>query len=95
MMSFQDFNHIIASYCKGYIGGDYVERGEYNVIETEGYKRIGPTEFARDVNPGVVLEMSIILRQRSASKSETCDIACPRCHHNNLTLDTHNGWIEW
>ena len=87
----QDFNYIIMGYCKGYIGGGYVERGEYNMITAEGHTKIGPTEFAREVNPGMILEMSIVLRQRTTYNRETC----PRCHHINLSLATHNGWIEW
>ena len=89
--TYQDFNHIIIGYCRGYIGSHYVERGEYNLIATDGYKRIGPIEFAQEVNPGVVLEMSIVLRHETAYNRETC----PRCHHINLSLAVHDGWIAW
>ena len=54
---------------------------------------IGPSEFASTVEPGMVLEMSIVLRQKIPfqDNKETC----PRCGHFNLNVTANSGWIEW
>jgi hypothetical protein len=50
------------------------------------------SELAKEVKPGMILAMSIVLEQTSFRGSEE---ACPRCHHLNVHATASNGWIEW
>ena len=70
-----------------------MKRGDYQVISAEDNKTIGPIELAKEVKPGMVLEISIILQQTRAlhDNSKTC----PRCCHGNINPAVRNGWIEW
>ena len=87
----QDFNRVITGYCRDRIGNGYVERGDYQVIDAED-RRISPNELAAEVKPGMILEMSIILRQNAAFED---DKKCPRCKFLNADVTARNGWIEW
>lgn len=71
-----------------------MKRGDYQIISAEDNKTIDRIEFAKKVKPGMILEISIILRQlmplQDTSKT------CPRCCHVNInTTVTNSGWIEW
>jgi hypothetical protein len=54
---------------------------------------IGPLEFANAVKPGITLEMSIILRRRTALRDNKGK--CPQCNHFNPTVKATYGWIKW
>lgn len=47
------------------------------------------SEFA--VQPGMTLEIAIIIRQEGANQNEKC----PRCDYLNLNATVHHGWIDW
>jgi hypothetical protein len=70
-----------------------VERGDYKMIRTEDSLTIDPSDFVSSVRQEMILEMSIILRQRIALK----DIKgkCPRCQYINSSITVVHGWIEW
>ena len=68
-------------------------RGNYEVIHGHNNKTISPFEFANTVEPGMVLEMSIILRQHEPFQDNK--EKCPRCHHINLNATVTSGWINW
>lgn len=63
------------------------------MIRADGSHTIGHSEFANTVKPGMVLEMSIVLRQPAAFQDNKQK--CPRCHHVNLNVTTTSGWIDW
>jgi hypothetical protein len=63
------------------------------VIRAQDSHTIGPSEFADMVEPGMVLEMSTILRQKIAFQDNKA--TCPRCGHVNLNASANSGWIEW
>lgn len=85
----QDFKYIINGYCQGLAGESFVKRGDYKLIlADDDSQTINPEDFARTVEPGMVLEMSIILRQRTAYQQ-----ICPRCKHTNRSMN--KGWIKW
>jgi hypothetical protein len=89
----QGFDHILRGYFKDRIGQDYVERGDYHVLRAEDSQVINPSELASTVEPGMVIEMSIILRQKFAIGDN--EKACPRCRYINSSRKLINGWIEW
>jgi hypothetical protein len=70
-----------------------VERGDYEVLRAEDSHMINRSEFAKTVEPGMVLEMSIVMRQATAFKDSK--EKCPRCHHINVNATVAGGWIEW
>jgi hypothetical protein len=70
-----------------------VERGDYQIIRGEDSQTIDPLEFAGTVEPGMIVEMSIVLREKTALKNKMGK--CPRCQHTNSTVTAAHGWIEW
>jgi hypothetical protein len=70
-----------------------VERGDYQVLRAEDSQMINRSEFARMVEPGMLLEMTIVMRQNTAFHENKGK--CPRCRHMNLNATITNGWIEW
>lgn len=86
----EDFDYIINGYCKDRIGYRFVERGDYKVIRTEDSKAINPLEFSGMVESGMVVEMSIVLRQRNIARN-----ICPRCGHSNRNVTSQWSWMEW
>jgi hypothetical protein len=88
----QGFDHIVKGYFKNRVGRQYVERGDYHVLQPESSEIISRLEFASTVKAGMVLEMSIILRRETYQDNEK---KCPRCHHLNLVATLHGCWIEW
>lgn len=69
-----------------------MKSGDYQVICADSSQVISPSEF-NIVRPGTCLEMSIILRQRTASDEDKGK--CPRCRYmNSVALGTDN-WIDW
>ena len=93
ILTYQDFDHIIIGYCKGRVGIDYVEQGDYQVINPTDNKRIDAVDLPRRAKLGMTLEMSIVVRQKSTSQDNKA--TCPRCRHVNLNSTSDNGWIEW
>jgi len=69
-----------------------VKRGDYEVIRPYDGQIICPSEFASTVQPGMVLEISIILRRHEAFQDikETC----PRCCLIMGNATVANGWID-
>jgi hypothetical protein len=63
------------------------------VLRATDSQNIDPSQFAAMIRPGMVLEMSIVLRQKIAFQSNTT--VCPRCDHVNLNVAVNNSWIAW
>jgi hypothetical protein len=70
-----------------------VERGNYQVLSAKNSQTVNQSEIASTVEPGMVLEMTIIMRESTAIQ----DIQgkCPRCQHINLHSNGNNGWVVW
>ena len=63
------------------------------MISAEDSQSISRLEFANKVKTGMVLELSIVLRQKGALQDNK--EKCPRCQKINLNCAKTNGWIEW
>jgi len=60
------------------------------VIRAEDNHTVGPSELASTVEPGMKLEMCIVLRQHRAVRKR-----CPRCNHVGSRIASNNDWLEW
>jgi len=89
--TWKEFDYIIHGYCKDSVGSHFIKRGDYRLICAEDSQTIGPSEFASSVESGMVLEMSIVLRETGFKDSKE---KCPRCGHINLVNTANYGWIE-
>ncbi|KAJ7146909.1 hypothetical protein C8R44DRAFT_758463 [Mycena epipterygia] len=89
---FNDLDRILKAHLhdRPQAGSRYVERGDYNVVSTEGIV-IRPLDFAGTLRAGVQLEMSIIKRRRDRLKPTPKK--CPHCNHTNSDA-RNNGWIH-
>ena len=90
----QGFDYIIKGYFKNRIGHSYIERGDYHVLRTQDSQIIPPEELASSVEPGMVMEMSIIMRQ-TLTVDDKKRKTCPRCQYVNSSAGTGDCWIEW
>jgi hypothetical protein len=77
------------------VGNRFIQQGDYEVVHSAESEKISRSKFASVVEVGMVLEMSIILRQDAAfqDNKETC----PRCRHinRNIINTASNSWIKW
>jgi hypothetical protein len=89
IIAIQDFDYIIQIHCKDRVGIAYIERGDYEVIRPEDSQIILRSELGSIIQPGMKLELSIVMWQRMADQK-----MCPRCCHINSQVDV-NGWIDW
>jgi hypothetical protein len=67
-----------------------VTHNDYEVIRGEDNQIIAPSDLARMVEPGMVLEISIFLRENTADEIDKSK--CLRCGHINSDVC---GWIQW
>jgi len=63
------------------------------VIRAEDNQIVDPGELASTAEPGLKLEMSIVLRQ--GTTFQDAKEKCPRCLHMNLDATVDHGWIQW
>jgi hypothetical protein len=70
-------------------GIDFVERGDYRLVQGNRKSIVGPTEWSRIEKVGLKVEMSIILRTQNRDKAK-----CPSClaRFEGGTVD---GWAQW
>jgi len=87
-----DFDYIINGYCRDRFGNRFVERGDYEILRADDSRMINRSEFANAVEPGMVFEMSIVMR-RSETVQDNKE-KCPRCLHINSNATATGGWIE-
>ncbi|KIM74362.1 hypothetical protein PILCRDRAFT_828352 [Piloderma croceum F 1598] len=90
--TWKDFHYIVQVHCRNRVGIDFIERGDYEVICAENSQIVRPSELAHTVQPGMKLEMSILLRPEIAFQD--AKETCPRCHHINLNATVDLGWIQ-
>jgi hypothetical protein len=89
----QQFDCIVKAYCKGRIGERYVERGDYHLLRASDNQDVARESLARAVEPGTVLEMSMILQWPSLMVTNKI---CPRCRHSNSSAPIITaGWLQW
>lgn len=89
--TWQSFDYIINGYCKDRAGNRFIKRGEYEVVGNQDNQIISRSQFPGVVKSGMILEMSIIVRQRTTTLQDH-KRTCPRCGHYN---SSGSGWIEW
>ena len=92
-LALQGFDYIINGYCKDRAGNRLIKRGDYRLIQAQTGQMIGRSDFVSTVEPGMIVEMSVVLRQKKAFKDDRNK--CPRCGHINLNVTVESGWIEW
>ncbi|KAF8336038.1 hypothetical protein F5887DRAFT_988374 [Amanita rubescens] len=85
----QDFYVFISELCKGSAGHEFIERRDFSMLHNN--KVIDPLEFPDRVASGMTIEMSIILRRRTSSQSNTKK--CPRCGYST-SVPVGDGWVE-
>jgi hypothetical protein len=84
---------MVKRYCKNRIGDHYVEQGDYHVLQTRDSQIIRPADFASSIEPGMALEMSIILRKGMTFQDSRKN--CPRCSSDHTSAAGSDGWVEW
>jgi hypothetical protein len=72
-----------------------VESGDYGIIRTRDNKFIERSEFPNSVEPGMMVEMSIILLEEKPVLYPKGKSKCPRCSHINVFVTANSGWIDW
>ncbi|KIM74459.1 hypothetical protein PILCRDRAFT_14367 [Piloderma croceum F 1598] len=90
--TWKTFDYIIKGYCKDRYGDHHVKWGAYEVIRAEDSQTISPSKFAHSVEPGMVLELSIILRQDETLQDSKDK--CPRCHFVNRNAPINRGQFQ-
>ncbi|TDL14119.1 hypothetical protein BD410DRAFT_846332 [Rickenella mellea] len=71
--------------------GEFVQDGEYNISRNGGKTIIRPQEWARVVQAGMVVEMSVVLKQGRFDRKKIC----PICGYLNSDGSPRAGWIDW
>jgi hypothetical protein len=84
------FDYVVQVHCKDRVGINFIQRGDYEVLHAKDNQIIDPSEFASTVEPGMKLEMSIVMRQSTADQTR-----CPRCGYFNSQVAVCDGWIDW
>ncbi|TDL17421.1 hypothetical protein BD410DRAFT_794384, partial [Rickenella mellea] len=71
--------------------GRFVQNGEYYLTCNNGKTIIQPQEWRRVVQSGMVVEMSIVLKQ---GKKVSGNKICPICSYSNSDASPQKGWID-
>ncbi|KZP08415.1 hypothetical protein FIBSPDRAFT_262250 [Athelia psychrophila] len=92
--SWQDFHAVIVGYCESFAGDSLVQRGDYRILKQDNNQYIAPSELSTTIRPGMTVEMSIVLRERTPAKHGGAEHKCPRCGRVNRTVITVSGWVS-
>ncbi|KZP13559.1 hypothetical protein FIBSPDRAFT_131739 [Athelia psychrophila] len=92
--SWQDFNVVITGFCKYSAGGMLIQRGAYRILSSDDEEFINPTDISTVLQPGMTLEMSIVLREPAAERYGGEEHRCPRCNHINSKVITVSRWVS-
>lgn len=71
-------------------GSNFVERGDYRLVQGSHKSIVGPTEWTHIEKVGLKVEMSIVLRTRNQDEA-----TCPGCHTLFVGPPTMDGWVKW
>ncbi|KDR66499.1 hypothetical protein GALMADRAFT_232554 [Galerina marginata CBS 339.88] len=88
--TWETFNHVVKGYCRNRIGQSYIERGNYQILRSNGDQVTHHADFTRMVEEGETVEMSIIV-QPSVEHDER---RCPKCHRLNTRVVPDGSWIH-
>jgi hypothetical protein len=69
-----------------------VESGDYGITRTRDNKFIERSEFPNSVESGMMVEMSIVLKEEAFADHKG---ECPRCCHINVSVAANSDWINW
>lgn len=86
---------MITGHCRSVAGHVLVQRGDYRILKQDDDRVITPSELSTAIHPGMIVEMSIVLRQQTPKDYIGVETKCPRCNHNNRKFITDNGWMSW
>jgi hypothetical protein len=70
-------------------GGEFVERGDYQLVQGSRKKIVGPMEWTQIEKLGLKVEMSIIIRTRDQDEA-----TCPSCN-TRFEGSAVEGWAQW
>lgn len=80
---------MINGYCRDRVGSRFIERGDYQMVLSEDGTTMETSVFATTVEPGMVLEMSIVV-----SLADEIPKQCPKCQCTDPGI-ADGAWIEW
>lgn len=94
-MALQDFDVVITGYCKETAGSGLIQQGDYRILSSDDEEYINPTEISTALQPGMTVEMCIVLREPATKRYGREKHRCPRCNHINSKVITVSGWVSW
>ncbi|KZP33717.1 hypothetical protein FIBSPDRAFT_204293 [Athelia psychrophila] len=88
--SSQDFHIVITGFCRGLAGDGLIRQGNYRILDSENDQIIDPEEFASMLQPGMAVDMSIVVHEQTEERQGSEGYSCPRCQHVN---SRYTGWV--
>ncbi|KAF7969335.1 hypothetical protein HWV62_27727 [Athelia sp. TMB] len=92
--NWQDFHLVIAGHCSNFAGDSIIQRGDYQILKSEDGQAINRSELSTIVQPGMTVEMSIVLRQQMKEMASDEQCICPRCGHMNSDASIASDWVN-
>ncbi|KAF7982771.1 hypothetical protein HWV62_26680 [Athelia sp. TMB] len=92
--NWQDFHLVIAGHCSNFAGYSIIQRGDYQILKSEDGQAIDRSELSTIVQPGMTVEMSIVLRQQMKEMASDEQCICPRCGHMNSDASIASDWVN-
>lgn len=86
---------MITGFCKASPGGTLIQKGDYKILSSGDEEFIDPKEFSTVLQPGMMVEMCIVIRQPVADRYGSEEHKCYRCNHINIKVITSSGWVTW
>lgn len=86
---------MIIGFCKDSAGSMLIQRGDYRILSSDDEEFIKPAEISAVLQPGMTVEMSIVLREPVAERYGSEKHRYPRCNHVNRKVITISGWVSW
>ncbi|KAF7977373.1 hypothetical protein HWV62_3975 [Athelia sp. TMB] len=84
----------MAGYCVKSVGGPLIQRGDYKILKPDDDQIIDPSQIGTVLQPGVTVEMGIVLREQAGDMEAGGEYKCPRCRHMNIRIITNSGWVN-
>ncbi|KZP32558.1 hypothetical protein FIBSPDRAFT_1036711 [Athelia psychrophila] len=92
--SWKDFNVVITRFCKNIAGSILIQQGDYKILTSDDEESIDPKDFSTVLQPGITVEMCIVLREPVTDRHGSEQHRCPRCNHVNTKVITVSGWVN-
>lgn len=86
---------MVTGFCAGIAGSILIQQGDYKILRSDNEKYIDRKEFPTVLQPGMTVELCIVLREPVADRHGSKEHRCPRCDHLNSKVITVSGWVSW